>query len=1039
MSLGYQVAWFRIFTDRFGSTNLTFALVVCNFIGGLGLGALASRRVEAALARLGLGDRLRIYGAVEAIVGATALATLLTPWIPADLWGAFPYELRDGVYAPVRGLQLFQVGVAMACVLVPCFFMGVTFPLLCHAFLGRPGDARGARLPSALYAWNTLGAALGLLASQFWLLPWIGHDLMFLALAAANLALGAFFLASGGAPAAPPARAPQRAARSDARPPEPAPRSVASRPEPGSSSPAVLLTCAVLSGLLAGALEGDLFKRVTFNAAGSSATLSMISFWAILGIFLASGAVRAIPALRLVHVKVAFVAALAYYLAAWELVHPLVDWFRERSAAELGGAGGPTARATPDWGFPSSLGQLLAFVGISGFVPYLLVSLLLPYVCNRLQGSRRHVGLAYGLNTVAFCIGLVGFTLVAPRVDVFYSLKLFLVLFAVGTGLLLAVSEGRRLAPWVPAAAAGVFALGCLVTPAGFDAGYVTPGSPAARFPVHSLRSNAAHTTYVVEVPGDRRLFFDNYSMSGSSLVAQFYMRLMAHFPLLAQPEPRSALLICFGVGNTASAIAAHESVERIDVVDLNHQVFATAPEFEETHGGVHRDPRVRFFHADGRSFLRTTDATYDLITSEPPPPMHVGVYRLYSREYYEDALARLSPTGLMTQWLPVAQMPPEAVDLAIATFVEVFPNALLFSGLGTELVLMGGPAPIDLRVLEARFDASPRVRDDLAKLGIESPLSIVSRILMGDAALRQGWAGGRVLSDQHNDLEHLFLARLQGRVIPYDPLRVLEDVGAEQLAMYEELRGVVTHFGRLRHHAPGFPGDSLAAAPARDAVELSGLDWHRVDRSVAGARAAAAAGQPALAARSLRRALAVSDEQPALLLELANLRMAAGRHADAVAPLERLLEIEPRDARAHHRLAVARLGAGRSRDALAPLREAARLRPTWSQPVNQLAWILATDPDPRVRDPGQALGLARRAAELTEGRDPWVLDTLAAAYAADGQFDRAVATAEQALAVATELPAPRLARSLGERLALYRSRTAYRTGGVAPQRPPSG
>ena len=42
-ALGYQVPWFRIFGDWFGSTNLTFALVVCNFIGGLGCGALLSQ------------------------------------------------------------------------------------------------------------------------------------------------------------------------------------------------------------------------------------------------------------------------------------------------------------------------------------------------------------------------------------------------------------------------------------------------------------------------------------------------------------------------------------------------------------------------------------------------------------------------------------------------------------------------------------------------------------------------------------------------------------------------------------------------------------------------------------------------------------------------------------------------------------------------------------------------------------------------------------------------------------------------------------
>ena len=45
VSLGYQVAWFRIFTDWFGSTNLIFALVVCNFIGGLAVGALLSQHI----------------------------------------------------------------------------------------------------------------------------------------------------------------------------------------------------------------------------------------------------------------------------------------------------------------------------------------------------------------------------------------------------------------------------------------------------------------------------------------------------------------------------------------------------------------------------------------------------------------------------------------------------------------------------------------------------------------------------------------------------------------------------------------------------------------------------------------------------------------------------------------------------------------------------------------------------------------------------------------------------------------------------------
>ena len=61
VNLGYQVAWFRIYVDRFGSTNLTFALVVCNFIGGLGVGALASARLCRWFASVfRISDRLRL-------------------------------------------------------------------------------------------------------------------------------------------------------------------------------------------------------------------------------------------------------------------------------------------------------------------------------------------------------------------------------------------------------------------------------------------------------------------------------------------------------------------------------------------------------------------------------------------------------------------------------------------------------------------------------------------------------------------------------------------------------------------------------------------------------------------------------------------------------------------------------------------------------------------------------------------------------------------------------------------------------------------
>ena len=146
--------------------------------------------------------------------------------------------------------------------------------------------------------------------------------------------------------------------------------------------------------------------------------MSFISFWAVLGIFLASIVVRHTERIQPAHIKVAYGLAALYYFALWR--------FSDELTYLVGNP--PDVRGVHH--FPVSLSQLFVYTGIYVLPSYLLISLLLPYVCNRLQGIGKHLGLAYGLNTVGFCLGLIAFTLVAPRLNIFYSLKLFLIFMA---------------------------------------------------------------------------------------------------------------------------------------------------------------------------------------------------------------------------------------------------------------------------------------------------------------------------------------------------------------------------------------------------------------------------------------------------------------------------------------------------------------------------------------------------------------------------------------------------------------------------------
>lgn len=94
-----------------------------------------------------------------------------------------------------------------------------------------------------------------------------------------------------------------------------------------------------------------------------------------------------------------------------------------------------------------------------------------------------------------------------------------------------------------------------------------------------------------------------------------------------------------------------------------------------------------------------------------------------------------------------------------------------------------------------------------------------------------------------------------------------------------------------------------------------------------------------------------------------------------------------------------------------------------WIQTANDPAWFLATAPDATLRDPTEAVRLATRAAELSGRRNPAILNTLAGALAANGQYDQAVAIGEQALVLAMATRKTSLAAQLRERVQLYRQR----------------
>ena len=94
---------------------------------------------------------------------------------------------------------------------------------------------------------------------------------------------------------------------------------------------------------------------------------------------------------------------------------------------------------------------------------------------------------------------------------------------------------------------------------------------------------------------------------------------------------------------------------------------------------------------------------------------------------------------------------------------------------------------------------------------------------------------------------------------------------------------------------------------------------------------------------------------------------------------------------------------------------------------LNETAWVLATNPNASIRNGAEAVELARRAVQLSGGREPAVLGTLAAAYAEAGRFAEALQTAREAAKLAAQQNNRPLAESLNLKISLYEARTPFR------------
>jgi hypothetical protein len=182
--------------------------------------------------------------------------------------------------------------------------------------------------------------------------------------------------------------------------------------------------------------------------------------------------------------------------------------------------------------------------------------------------------------------------------------------------------------------------------------------------------------------------------------------------------------------------------------------------------------PNAHLVITDGRNYVELTDRTYDIIVVDPPPPIESsGTSVLYSREFYRASAARLSPSGVMMEWMPYGQNVAE-FRAHVQTFADVFPKVLIgFGPTHRGVYMLGSTEPIDVDEAAARAVLDrPGVVDDLVDT-VDAPVTtldawvaIVGSLawIEGDAVRRFAGAAPMILDDRPAT-EYFLLRRLFG------------------------------------------------------------------------------------------------------------------------------------------------------------------------------------------------------------------------------------------------------------------------------------
>jgi spermidine synthase len=738
-ALIYEVVWFQMLSLSLGSSAISLGVLLGTFMGGMCLGALLLPRFVPTTSH-----PVRVYAQLEAGIGIAGLIILFV----------LPYAggLYTTIGGPGFGGLLVRGLIAALCLLPPTLLMGATLPAIARYVTTTPS---GVSWLGFFYGGNIVGAVFGTLLAGFYLLR--HHDVMFATVVAAAINFGVAglaFLYSKSAPHTPPVE--ESKASLEVLPP---------------GSWPVLVTIA-LSGMTALGAQVIWTRLLTLLLGGTVYTFSLIlaAFLTGLGAGSSTGAALAKnvrnPRNALGTTQLLLVVALAW--AAYSQTTALPNWPVNPALA-------PDPMAT----FQMDLVRALWVVLPGAFLWGMSFPLALAAIAQKDHDPGRLVGSVYAANTVGAIFGAMLASLVAlATLGTQGSQRALMIIAAVSALLMFVFELSRESGRLQVSARGGLFGMITIALTALMVSTVRQPPPLLVAYGRYAVTWRGSHGEFIYMGEGMNSSMAVSREASGalnyhnagkvqaSSLPQDMRLqRMLGHLTTLVPEKPSHVLVIGCGAGVTAGAVSISPMVDSVVIAEIEPLVpEVVSTYFAEHNYDVVRNPKVRVQIDDARHYLLTTDKKFDAITSDPFDPWVKGAATLYTREFFEVIRDHLNPGGVVTVFVQLYESGTQAVKSEIATFLEVFPNGMIFGnthqGGGYDVVLLGqvGDAKIDIDRIEQRL-ASPEfapVVQSLAEIGFYNGLDLLSTFAAQGPQLAPWLADAQVNRDRNLRLQYL-------------------------------------------------------------------------------------------------------------------------------------------------------------------------------------------------------------------------------------------------------------------------------------------